>query len=224
MWTPLILALIFIIWLPIYIRTEYIWAQKKYFFMKMFASLLFISIAVSAFLIYKTPAEYAVWIIAALVLGMIGDLLLVYVDRLKCFRLGLVSFLIVQIVYGVTFLRYVGFMWVDVVLYAAIVAAALFAYTRVKLNLGKMKIPVLAYLLIIAFMTVMAVSTLYKPGFNLNTTIHISAGAILFLASDVVLAFVVFHESPPRPLRAINLSLYYCAQMLLALTVLTFGG
>lgn len=224
MLTPIIIAVVLALWLPFYISTEYRWKQNKYFFTKMTASLLFISIAVTAFLILNTPFDYAVWVIAALVLGMIGDLLLVYVDRIKYFQLGLVSFLIGQIVYGITFLRYVGFMWVDVVVYVVIVAAAIFAYTRVKLDLGKMKIPVLAYLLIISFMTVMAVSTLYKTGFNTTTTALISAGAVLFLASDVVLAFVVFHKSPPKPLRAVNLSLYYCAQMLLALTVATFAG
>lgn len=224
MLTPIIIAVVLALWLPFYISTEYRWKQNKYFFTKMTSSLLFISIAVTAFLILKTPAEYAVWIITALVLGMIGDLFLVFVDRIKCFQLGLVSFLIGQIVYGITFLRYVGFMWIDVVVYVVIVATAIFAYTRVKLDLGKMKIPVLAYLLIISFMTVMAVSTLYKTGFNAATTTLISAGAVLFLASDVVLAFVVFHKSPPKPLRAVNLSLYYSAQMLLALTVATFAG
>lgn len=223
MWTPIIIAVVLALWLPYYISTEYRWKQNQYFFTKMTASLLFISIAVTAFIILKSPAEYAVWIIAALVLGMIGDLFLVYVDRIKQFRLGLISFLIGQIVYGITFLRYIGFVWIDVVVYVVIIAAAIFAYTRVKLDLGEMKIPVLAYLLIITFMTVMAVSTLYKTGFNTTTTALISAGAVLFFASDVVLAFVVFHKAPPKPLRAINLSLYYCAQMLLALTVATFA-
>lgn len=223
MWIPIILAAVLVLWMPFYISTEYRWDKKRYFFTKMIASFLFISIAVTAFLVLKKPADYAVWIIAALVLGMIGDLLLVYVDNSKCFLLGLVSFLIGQIVYGVTFLRYVGFSWIDPVLYVVLIAAALFTYTRVNLELGKMKIPVLAYLLIIMFMFVMAVSSLYKSGFNAATTALISSGAVLFLASDIVLAFVIFHKTPKKPLRAVNLSLYYAAQMLLALTVATVG-
>ena len=86
-----------------------------------------------------------------------------------------------------------------------------------------MKIPVLAYLLIIMFMFVMAVSSIYKGGFNALTTVIVSAGAVLFTASDVVLAFVLFQKDAPQTLRALNLTLYYCAQMLLALSVMSFG-
>ena len=223
MWTPVILAALLVLWLPFYINTEYRWAKNKYFFTKMAASLLFIAIGVSAFIVSGTPANYGAWVIAALIFGIIGDLLLVYVDKTMFFMFGLISFLIGQIVYGVTFLRFVGFMWIDVVIYVVLVAAAIFAYTRVKLDLGKMKIPVLAYLLIIMFMFVMAVSSIYKGGFNTLTTAFISLGAVLFLASDVVLAFFIFQKDSPKPLRAINLSLYYGAQMLLALSVFTFG-
>ena len=223
MWTPIIFAILLALWLPFYISTEYRWTKNKYVFTKMTASLLFIAIGVSAFICSGTPANYGAWVIAALVFGMIGDILLVHFDKFLFFVLGLVSFLIGQIVYGITFLRFVGFMWIDVVLYVVLVAAAIFAYTRVKMDLGKMKIPVLAYLLIIMFMFVMALSSIYKGGFNTLTTALISTGAVLFLASDIVLAFVIFQKDSPKQLRAVNLSLYYCAQMLLALSVLTFG-
>ncbi|MBT3320016.1 MAG: lysoplasmalogenase [Clostridia bacterium] len=224
MWTPIILAIVLALWFPFYVYTEYRWEKSRFLFTKIVASLLFIAIAVTAFLILKPRSDYAVWIIAALALGMIGDGLLVFFGNLKYFILGLAAFLIGQIIYGVTFLRFVGFMWIDVAIYVVLVAAALFAYTKVNLKLGKMKIPVLAYVLIIAFMFVMAISSLYKCGFNNLTSAMIAVGAVLFLASDVVLAFVVFHAKPHRALRAINLSLYYSAQMVLALTLVTIGG
>lgn len=224
MWTPVILAMVLAVWLPFYVYTDYRW-QKKYFFItKMVASLLFVAIAVSAFLILMPTADYAMWMIAALTLGMVGDGLLVFKSNHKFFMLGLAAFLVGQIFYGVTFARYVGFMWVDVIIYVALVAAALFVYTKVNLKLGRMKIPVLAYALIIAFMFVMAISSLYKYGFNNLTSAMITIGATAFLASDIALAFVVFHEKPHRSIRAINLVLYYSAQMILALTLVTFGG
>jgi len=224
MLTPIIIAVALALWLPFYISTEYRLEKSKFIYIKMVASLLFLSIAVSAFVILKPSADYAAWIIAALAFGMIGDGLLVYREKLKLFILGLTAFLIGQIFYGVTFLRFVGFMWIDVVFYVALVLAALFVYTKVKLNLGKMKIPVLAYVLIISFMFVMAISSLYKCGFDTLTSALISSGAVLFLASDVVLAFVVFADKPHKSLRAINLALYYAAQMILALTLVTFGA
>ncbi len=224
MWTPIILAMVLAVWLPFYLYTEYRWEARRNIFTKMGASALFVAIAVTAFLILKPRADYAVWVIAALALGMVGDGLLVFRSNLKCFILGLTAFLIGQIFYGVTFARFVGFIWVDVIIYVALVGAALFVYTKVNLKLGRMKIPVLAYVLIIAFMFVMAISSLYKCGFNNLTSTMIAAGATAFLASDVVLAFVVFHERAHRSLRAINLILYYSAQMVLALTLVAIGG
>jgi uncharacterized membrane protein YhhN len=224
MWTPIIIAFVLAAWLPFYVYTEYHWRKNRYLITKLIASLLFFAIAVTAYLLFNPPADYALWIIAALALGMVGDGLLVYFDKPRFFIMGLVAFLIGQIFYGVTFLRFVGFMWIDIAFYVALVAISLFVYTKVNLKLDKMKIPVLVYMLIISFMFIMAVSSLYKCGFNNLTSTMISVGAVLFLASDVVLAFVFFHENPHKSLRAINLSLYYSAQMILALTVVTVGG
>ncbi|MCK5130110.1 MAG: lysoplasmalogenase [Clostridiales bacterium] len=223
MWTPLILAIILLLWLPFYIWTEYRWKEQSYFWTKAVSSLLFLSVAVTAFLILKPAADYALWIIIALVLGLIGDLFLVYVANIKYFILGLVSFLLGQLCYGVLFLRYVGFSWIDVMLYIVVIALALFVYARSNLELGKMKKPVLAYLLIISFMFVMAISTIYKGGFSPLVTIMIAVGALLFLVSDIALAFIRFSKKPHRYLRAIDLSLYYTAQVTLALTVVAIA-
>ena len=219
MWVPILLAAALICWLPFYIWTDYRWDHKRYLWTKLIASLLFLSVAVSAFLILHTNADYAIWVIVALCLGLIGDVLLVFADNLKFFILGLVSFLLGQVCYAIVFARFVGFSWIDAVVYAVVIGATLIAYSRAKLDLGKMKIPVLVYVLVIAFMFVMAVSTIYKSGFSSAAVGLIVAGAALFAMSDIVLAFVRFGRSPHRSLRAVNLSTYYFAQILLALSV-----
>lgn len=170
----------------------------------------------------KTPGEYALWIIAALIMGLIGDLFLVFPNIIRSFILGLAAFLVGQIIYGVTFLRFGGFAYYDIIIYAALVGASLFAYSKSSLNLGKMKIPVLFYLLIISFMYTMSVSILYKGGFNQMTAALIVIGATLFLVSDIVLAFVRFQENAKPCLRGTNLALYYIGQILLALSIWTF--
>lgn len=219
MWTPIIMAIVMFAWLPFYVWTEYHWKQRSYFWTKTISSLLFLSVAISAYLILRPNPDYALWVIAALIMGMIGDMLLVYINNLKCFVLGLVSFLIGQIFYGLVFLRFVGFSWIDVVVYVVVVGGALYAYTKTNLKLGKMKLPVLAYLLIISFMFVMAVSGIYKGGFSPLVTALIATGAALFLASDVVLGFLQFRKAPGKSLIAVNRLLYYVAQLILALTI-----
>lgn len=218
---PFLLTGLLALWLPFYIRTEYKWHQNKFVFTKAISSTLFLLIGITSYVVAEAPSSYALWIIGALVLGYIGDILLVYADIIKCFILGLVSFLIGQIVYGTLFLYNNGFLIYDVIIYIVVVASCLFAYTKTNLDLGPMKIPVLFYLLIISYMFTMAVSTIYKGGFNTITTILIVIGASLFLASDLVLAFVRFQKDPKPCMRGINLVLYYSAQAILALSIFT---
>ena len=219
---PIILAIACILSTAFFIWTEYKWPQKKTMITKGISSLLFIAIGVGCYLTKDVPAEYALWIIAALVFGLIGDLFLVFPNIIKSFILGLIAFLIGQIIYGVTFLKFNGFMYYDILIYAALVGGSLFAYSKSSLKLGRMKMPVLFYLLIIAFMYTMGVSTLYKGGFNAPTTALVVAGATLFLASDILLAFVRFQENAKPYLRGMNLALYYSGQILLALSICTF--
>ncbi|MEX1375883.1 MAG: lysoplasmalogenase [Eubacteriales bacterium] len=220
---PTILVVACVLSTGFFIWTEYKWQQKNTIITKGISSLLFISIGLCCYISKDVPAEYALWIIAALVFGLIGDLFLVFPNIIKSFILGLVAFLIGQIIYGVTFLRFNGFMAYDVLIYAAIVGCSLLAYKRSSLQLGKMKMPVLFYLLIIAFMYTMGVSTLYKGGFNTATTVFIVAGATLFLISDILLAFVRFQPDSKPYLRGMNLALYYSGQILLALSICTFN-
>jgi len=219
---PIIIAGVCVLSTAFFIWTEYNWPQKRTLITKGISSLLFIAIGVAGYYIMKTPGEYALWIIAALIMGLIGDLFLVFPNILKSFILGLAAFLVGQIIYGATFLRFGGFVYYDIIIYAVIVGASLFAYSKSSLHLGKMKIPVLFYLLIISFMYTMSVSILYKGGFNPPTTALIVAGATLFLVSDIVLAFVRFQENAKPRLRGINLALYYSGQILLALSICTF--
>ena len=148
---------------------------------------------------------------------------LLFRSRRICFLLGLVSFLLGQVCYTIVFVQFVGVSWIDAVVYAAVVGTAMFAYTRTRLELGKMKLPVLVYVLVIAGMFTAAVSTIYKPGFSPAATSLIAVGAVLFTASDIVLAFVRFGTSPHQSLRAVNLSAYYSAQLLLAISIALVG-
>jgi uncharacterized membrane protein YhhN len=219
----IILACACALWSVFYIWTEYHWEQRKFFYTKAVNSLIFVAVGVAGFMLLKIPAGYALPIIAALIMGLVGDLFLVFSDSVKSFIIGLFAFLVGQIIYGATFLSFGGFMWYDLIVYAAVAGLCLTVYKNSSLELGKMKIPVLFYMLIIAFMYTMAVSLIYKGGFNTVTTVLIAAGANLFLASDAVLAFARFKKEPHPALRGINLGLYYAAQVLLALSIAFFA-
>ena len=164
-------------------------------------------------------ASYAWFILAALMMGLIGDLLLVFSDKLKFFIAGLAAFLVGQLIYTAVFAKFGGFMIYDALIFIALVAVLVTANAKLKLELGRMKKPVAVYAIIISAMFTMAVSLLYKGAFGTAATTLIVSGALLFLASDAVLALVRFKKDSPVFCRGLNLSLYYAAQVLLALSI-----
>ena len=223
---PFIFAGALVLLLPFYVWTEYHWPQKKYFFLKLACSLLFLATAVSALVFcLDDPAfkTYAVMIIAALFFGLIGDCLLVYPEKLKFFILGLVSFLIGQIIYGINFIMILGVSWIDALVYAVIIGLIVWIFKIGKMEFGKMKKPVIAYVAAITFMITLALSGLYKSGFSPTLTVMVAASAVLFLVSDVLLGFMRFAPTQRGYYRAANLILYYLAQMIFALTIVFVG-
>ena len=215
---PFILAGACVLWSVFYIWTEYHWPPKKFFFAKAINSMLFLAIGITAFRSAPENVSYA-WFIPALVMGLLGDLLLVFSDKLKFFIAGLAAFLIGQLIYTAAFVKFGGFMIYDVLIFIALVAFLAIANAKLKLELGRMKKPVAVYALIISAMFTMAVSLLYKGAFGTAATALIVSGAALFLASDAVLALVRFKKDRPAFCRGLNLSLYYVAQVLLALSI-----
>jgi uncharacterized membrane protein YhhN len=216
---PFILAGACALWSVFYIWTEYHWPPKKFFFAKAINSLLFLAVGITAFLAAPGNASYAWFILAALMMGLIGDLLLVFSDKLKFFIAGLAAFLVGQLIYTAAFAKYGGFMIYDALIFIALVVFLVIANAKLKLELGRMKKPVAVYAIIISAMFTMAVSLSYKGAFGTAATALIVSGAVLFLASDAVLALVRFKKDRPAFCRGLNLSLYYAAQVLLALSI-----
>jgi uncharacterized membrane protein YhhN len=176
---------------------------------KMAASTGFIGIAVAS---GATSTVFGSFVLAALVLSWIGDLLLTYDDR-KAFTAGLVSFLLGHVAFSVGF-GVLGIGWV-VALGAAVVVAvvAAFVWRWLSPHVGDMAAPVAAYVGVISIMTVMAFGA-----FGGGATVLIPVGAVLFFVSDMFVARNQF-VAPGLVNRVWGLPLYYGAQILLALSV-----
>jgi len=134
---------------------------------------------------------------------------------LKRVIVGLVSFLVAHLCYIVAFsagirLGVSGFLPALFLLYVIIMFVVLFPH------LGKMKLPVLVYELVIVMMAWRAVERWAQIG-DTGALLAL-AGAILFVISDSVWAtnqFVRRYKSA----QALILSSYFCAQWLIALSV-----
>jgi len=94
-------------------------------------------------------------------------------------------------------------------------------YAYLYPNLGKMKLAVAFYVLIISFMVWRAISVLFGTAFTPIQAGLIISGAILFYVADALEAFYRF-KNQILQLRVIYLSFYYAGQLLIALSTFSF--
>jgi uncharacterized membrane protein YhhN len=158
------------------------------------------------------PASYR-WLVAAgLVCSMAGDIWLLFEQH---FERGLASFLVAHLFYIAAFvpaLDGLGGVWLvalPLVLYGAVLLTYLWPHLR------GVRIPVLAYVSVIALMVVCA--AMRAPAVPLGTGALALVGALFFLASDSILAIDRFARPFQAAVGAVMVT-YYVAQTLIALS------
>lgn len=150
--------------------------------------------------------SFSIHLLAALLFSMGGDVLL----ELDLFIPGLVSFLFAQLIYGGLFQR-CRLHWTNrpavsllLVGFSVVMGSLMWAYA------GEMRIPVLVYLLVIAFMGLSA---------NTSRIAGVTLGAGIFILSDSLIAINRFVFPLPAADWLI-MSSYYLAQFYLVTSIL----
>ncbi|PIE81496.1 MAG: lysoplasmalogenase [Chloroflexi bacterium] len=191
-----------------------IWGKYKpthtqVYIFKPLTTILIIGIAllgVSPNPVYKTV------IIIGLFFCLGGDIFLMWSSQY--FVMGLISFLIGHICYITAFVLDGGgqFSWwlLPLVVYGAILYRILYPH------LGKMRVPVTCYVLVILMMAWQALSR--WSALHTTSALLAAAGAVSFVLSDSALAVNRFYKEH-RSLHIIVLSTYWLAQWLIALSV-----
>lgn len=158
-------------------------------------------------------SRYGAWILAGLVLSWCGDVVLLS-HGAGAFRAGLAAFLLAHVAYGGAFVvAGVAVGWTAAAAAAAAgVAAVVLRWLWPHVGVG-MRVPVLAYVVVIGAMLSLAVGTR-----GAGHTPLIVAGAVLFYLSDLFVARQRF-VTPAFVNRLVGLPLYYAGQLLLALSV-----
>jgi len=195
----------------LHIRAEYKGPRVYVYVFKPLTMVFIILLALQGARPDASLYKYA--ILAGLGFSLVGDIFLML--PLKRVIAGLVSFLVAHLCYIVAFsagihLSVSGFLLALFLLYVIIMFAVLFPH------LGKMKLPVLVYELVIVMMAWRAVERWVQIG-DAGALLAL-AGALLFVISDSVWAinrFVRRYKSA----QALILSSYFCAQWLIALSV-----
>lgn len=190
---------------------------EKSKFILAFKTPLSILFVVTALLQPVTAPEYFHYILAGLILGLVGDVCLA-IPGANAFRAGLVAFLLGHVLYVVAFASLVGVgAWFGA--YAVVVVAcSVGVFVWLLPHVGKMLVPVTLYVLVITAMVIGALAVYRSSGIAGTAAGVILLGAVLFYLSDLFVARDRFVR-PGFINRLVGLPLYYSGQFLIAFSV-----
>jgi uncharacterized membrane protein YhhN len=192
----------------LHIQAEYKGARARIYLFKPLTVLLIIAIALQA-----SSSLYKHLIVAGLLFSLAGDIFLMLPkDR---FIPGLVSFLIAHLFYIAAF-TLEGMHRVSVISGLLLLAYGGWMLRLLFPYLGKMKAPVIIYMLVILLMVWQASNRWVSLGTVAGMLAF--AGACLFAASDSALALNRFRRAF-RSAQFLILTTYFAAQWLIALSV-----
>lgn len=177
------------------------------------AALSFLFVVTALGQVHQNYYYYA-FLVAGLVFCFGGDVLLA-IRQTRTFLYGLVAFTFGHVSYSIAFYS-IGKIQLKAALAAAVILIISFTvYFKLLPYLGKMKVPVLMYVIVISVMLLAAWLVTINPAIGIRGRGMIITGAVLFYCSDLFVARERFvaHEFFNR---LIGLPLYYVAQYLLA--------
>lgn len=203
------------------IRAEVLKIREQSFIFKPLSTILIITVAGLSFFEPTYSRTYSTGVIIGLLFSFGGDIALLFQEKRKPFMIGLILFLIAHIIYSVVF-TLVGkaTLW-DLVSAVVLLVVGSAFYQLIKANLGSMRIPVIAYILIISLMVNRAFSSFANPALSSAQAWMISAGAVLFYISDLILAANRFWR--PWRYNRISLAFYFSGQLLIGLAASYFS-
>lgn len=200
--------------------------QEKYqaaVILKGSASLCFVLLGIIAAQNSSGILGFSKLIIAGLIFGMAGDILLnmrylFEKNGQKVFLVGILIFMIGHVMYLIALLKEAVNCLVPIAI-GVVLAALLLLWIFSKVTAAKaFKIFGVFY---VGAVTVMAVTGVWNGIFMAGSKDLIFAvGGILFLISDVILIFNTFTGSSKLSMRVMNLSLYYIGQILIACSLM----
>lgn len=190
-------------------------------------------ILVAALSLSKPPgafdAGYSILLLGGLALSLAGDVLLIE-HTTRAFVAGLIAFLLAHVLYIAALVhmqatRDLGVHstveWIGAL---ALILIGLGFYAYLRSGLGRMRVPVIAYMLVISTMVQRALAlSAVHPGPSIQAVL-IVGGALLFYTSDAILAISRFRFDDRLPHYSLwNLSTYYAGQACLALSASWFA-
>jgi uncharacterized membrane protein YhhN len=187
--------------------------KKKWNLIYVFRPLTMVLILIVAQLGSAGPAPFKLRVMLGLAVCLAGDIFMML--KAKMFVEGLVSFLLGHLFYISAFLT----VMTPRVDFGTVLPLFIFGAAMMTIlfpHLGKMKVPVAVYILVITVMGGLAIQRYVDAGGA--AAFRAFAAAVLFIVSDSLLAVNRFVRPVPMAQAGI-LSTYFAAQILFALSV-----
>jgi len=213
---------VLVVVLSLLIRAAVLGRRRQVYFLKPVSTLLVIAVVLLSLPEPEKNLTYTIGVGIGLVLSLGGDIALMFEDRRDAFALGLGLFLLAHVAYTFVFTLLGRVSAWDSLSIAVLLATAIAFYALIRPNLGKMRVPVIAYMIVISLMVSRAASTFASPKFDSEQAWMIIVGAVLFYLSDVILAANRFWK--PWRYRRVGLISYYIGQFLIALAASYFAS
>ncbi len=202
------------------VRAEFKHLQQQVYLFKPISTLMVIAVVLLSFLTPSVQPSFALGITVGLVLSLGGDVALMFKSN-RAFLTGLVLFLLAHIVYTISFTVPNGFHPQDLFAGGVLLLLGVVIYLYLLPGLGRMKGPVILYILIICLMVNRAISTFFGDFFTTTQAWLLTLGATLFWLSDLILAINRFRH--PFEANRFGLFLYFGGQLLIALSPAYFA-
>ena len=214
MWLPTALTVFSIVGLLV---AELRNSQRLKWVFKPLAALGFLWAAYAA---DALDTSYGQTVFVALALCAIGDICLIPKQVGRWFLIGLASFLLGHVAYAVAFIARgveTAWLWSSMVP-LGVIALAVYRWLSSDVE-DRMRTAVQAYIIVISAMVALAISTS-----AVDSAWLIAVGATMFWLSDISVACDRFKGAGIGN-RAWGIPMYFCAQLVFALTILpNFGG
>ncbi len=207
-----------------FIRTEHRGTTVQATIRKGIASLTFVGWGVYCYAQNGNPS--ALWILAGLIFGLLGDVLL-HLRFLhegarsnRVFAVGVASFLVGHFLYIVFLAERAYGRYLVAVLGTLLIAAVAEPplIRRVKVPARELKIFGIIYITVVVAMFSFSVAQTVAMGMC-GLSVWFMVGALCFLMSDYMMVYYTFVRKT-RMLRIMNLLLYYVGQLLIATSIL----
>lgn len=219
----LFLVLACLVVMSIYIYVEGLEKWKASVTLKGCASLLFVLLGFECSKAFSNT-QFCKMVRIGLILGFIADILLnlrfVFKKRGKIvFLVGILVFLAGHILYLCALIPTVSNILIPIIV-GVVLSALILKWLFTKIEAEKaFKIFGIFYIGVIVIMNCFAFANLIQDPTNTRYIVF-TIGAVLFLASDIVLILNTFGKETKRSLRITNLVLYYIGQILIALSMM----